>query len=161
MKTRKRIFAALVFCGLVILAWTQFAPRAGAFIVNWKTTVVYPLFGMPQGTVARLNVVNIGDPDLSPEPCAMALKFLSDRDVEIAQKRVALEPGQSDFLQIGDPTALPGRLRAYRRAAVISTISPPEPEIPPGPCLGSLEVIENLTGRTMIFMGDGSVIPNP
>ncbi len=160
MAARKRIFAGLLFCGLVGLAWTLFNPRAEAFIVNWKTTAV-PLFGMPQGTVARLNVVNAGDPSISPAPCTLELKFFSDRGVEIAQKRVALEPGQSDFLQIGDPTALPGRLRAYRRAAVISTIAPPEPEIPPGPCLGSLEVIENLTGRTMVFMGDGSVIPNP
>ncbi len=160
MAARKRIFAGLLFCGLVGLAWTLFNPRAEAFIVNWKTTAV-PLFGMPQGTVARLNVVNIGDPNVSPEPCTLELKFFSDRGSEIAQKRVALAPGQSDFLQIGDPNLLPGRLRAYRRAEIISADRPEPGEIPPGPCLGSLEVIENLTGRTMIFMGDGSVIPNP
>src|SRR5574341_2442614 len=107
METRKRVFAALLFCGLVVLAWTQLAPRAEAIIINDKTTAAFPLFGMPQGTVARLNVVNVGDPNSSP--CTLELKFFSDRGAEVAQKRVSLEPGQSDFLQIGDPTALPGR----------------------------------------------------
>ena len=108
-----------------------------------------PMVGLASGQTARLNVVNIGDPSI--EPCEVQMVFYDSQGKALARDVQKLDPGVATFLDvgysdIGDPNA-----RVQIRAGVKVVIGDPTL------CLSSLEVFDNETGRTTVFIGDPSV----
>lgn len=117
---------------------------------------------MAAGQTARLNVVNLGraNPPDADRGCAVELSFLdangsiiTARDGSQARFTVRLAPGQSAFLDLGStylPAVQRSQIRASLRAnrACLGSVDNPD-------FLPSLEVFDDITGRTTTFV-DGS-----
>src|SRR6266508_3836999 len=66
-----------------------------------------PMVGLANGQTARLNVVNIGDPNSSP--CEVQMVFYDGQGKALASDIQKLDPGVATFLDlhysdVGDPT---------------------------------------------------------
>src|SRR5262245_54471971 len=103
-----------------------------------------PMVGLARDQTARLNVVNIGDPNQSP--CDVGLTFFDSRGAALARDAQTLRPGAAALLDlnretIGDPNA-----RVQIRAVV---------QFSSKDCLAqvraSLEVYDNDTGKTTLI----------
>jgi hypothetical protein len=104
-----------------------------------------PMVGLARGQTARLNVVNLFPPD----PCDVQIVFYDSQGKPLARGADTLKPGAAMFLDlsysaIGDPNS-----RVEIRAQV--TVSDPKR------CRASLEVFDDDTGRTAVFVGDTSI----
>ena len=104
-----------------------------------------PMVGLARGQTARLNVVNLFPPD----PCEVQIVFYDSQRKPLARGADTLKPGAAMFLDlsysaIGDPN-----LRVEIRAQV--TVSDQTR------CRASLEVFDDDTGRTAVFVGDTSI----
>lgn len=128
----------------------------------------FGILGITRGQTARLNVANVSSPDspfYPPDPCRVTMSFVdANGDVLLnsagqpVQREVTLQPGHSTFLQInGDNLVERGQLRLIFRP-VISVI-PDDPNLPPDPCMPTLEVINNLTGHTSLLSNGVSITP--
>jgi hypothetical protein len=100
---------------------------------------------------ARLKVVTVGNPDTLP--VAVEMKFYEATGAQLAQSRVSLLPGQSGFLELSHRQLG----RAGRMPIRVEVVGfNPQPD-PPGRG-ATLEVYDNLTGRTMLFIGDSDFL---
>jgi hypothetical protein len=119
----------------------------------------YGMIGIADGETARLNVVNLGVPDpttgIPPDPCRMRLQFVDAEGNVLASRGVAPEMGHSKFLDF-TPAFVPVNtadglavtpLRAEIRAVLFT-----DNGVPPGPCRVTLEIFDNVTGRTQIAL---------
>jgi len=108
-----------------------------------------PMVGLARGQTARLNVVNIGDPNL--EPCEVQMVFYDSQGEALARDVQKLDPGVATFLDlgysdVGDPT-----LRVQIRSWVKVVVG--DPNI----CLSSLEIFDDETGKTTVFVGNPNI----
>ena len=117
----------------------------------------YGMIGIANGQTARLNVVNLGVPDpttgLPPDPCRMRLQFVDAEGNVLVSRGVAPEMGHSKFLDF-TPSFVPintadavAPLRAEIRPVMFS-----DNGVPPDPCRVTLEIFDNVTGRTQIAL---------
>ncbi len=104
-----------------------------------------PMVGLAKGQTARLNMVNIGDPNV--EPCEVQMVFYDSQGKELASDIQKLDPGMATFLDLSYAAIGNPNLRVQFRAWV-KVIGDPTL------CLASLEVFDEETGRTMVFIGD-------
>jgi hypothetical protein len=136
------------------------------------------MIGITPGQTMRLNVVNLSpppDPDTNaapPGPCRVLLSFrnavgqpFTDSNGQPIQRVVELPAGQSAFLDLNadifsappstNADVAPGPARLQLRPFVRVLAAPPDPEkqAPPGPCRATMEVFDNVSGRTSIFAG--------
>jgi hypothetical protein len=104
-----------------------------------------PMVGLAHGQTARLNVVNVGNPNISP--CEVGLTFFDSRGALLVRDAQTLRPGAAAFLNlnreaVGDPD-----IRVQIRAVVQSSSTD---------CLAqvraSLEVYDNDTGKTTLIV---------
>src|SRR5215216_2357714 len=105
----------------------------------------WPMVGLAKEQTARINVVNVGDPNQNP--CEVQMVFYDNQGKELTRDVQKLEPGVAAFLDlshaaIGDPNS---RVQIRGWVKVIG-----DPTI----CLASLEVFDDETGRTTVFVGD-------
>jgi hypothetical protein len=105
-----------------------------------------PMVGLAEGQTARLNVVNIGDPNQGS--CQVQLIFYDNAGKQLALDSQKIDPGIATFLDlsyndIGNPN-----IRVQIRSWVRVLIG--DPSI----CLSSLEVFDDETGKTTLFVGD-------
>ena len=140
--TKLLVLAALMSMLLLFLG-THAEPVQAFEDPNEKPS---PMVGLARGQTARLNVVNIGDPSI--EPCEVQMVFYDSQGKALASDVQKLDPGVATFLDlgygdIGDPT-----IRVQIRAWVKVVVGDPTL------CLSSLEVFDNETGRTTVFIGD-------
>ena len=104
-----------------------------------------PMVGLAKGQTARLNMVNIGDPNLNP--CEVQMVFYDSQGKALASDVQKLDPGMATFLDlnyaaIGDPNVRV-QIRAWVKVIGDPTL-----------CLASLEVFDEETGRTTVFIGN-------
>ena len=145
MNTRNSFSKLLVLAALMALVavFGVRSQRAQAYEdPNEKPS---PMVGLARGQTARLNVVNIGDPNL--EPCEVQMLFYDSQGKALARDVQKLDPGVATFLDlgysdIGDPNSRV-QIRAWIKVIGDPTL-----------CLSSLEVFDDETGRTTIFVGD-------
>ena len=104
-----------------------------------------PMVGLAKGQTARLNVVNIGDPNSSP--CEVEMVFYDSQGKVLESDVQKLDPGMAAFLDLSYAAIGNPNLRVQFRAWV-KVIGDPTL------CLASLEVFDEETGRTMVFIGD-------
>lgn len=172
MKTKRTLiiaavlvaFAALMTLGIFrgtreVQAQDQQPPPAG-------NRISFGMVGMTQGQSIRLNVVNTDfarEGELPPDPCRVVLTFLDadghrlrSRDGSIIRRAMELPPGQAAFLDLNadDLQYPPGPSRLQLRA-VVNVLPPPvsdRTELPPDPCVPSVEVFNNANGRTIFAL---------
>jgi hypothetical protein len=116
--------------------------------------ISFGMIGITLGQTARLNVTN---PD---ETRAIIINWkLVDTDGEVLHRRdgqpiertMTLAAGHSAFLQVNADNLLGRDEVRLNFRAVVSFHPPPEPErgeLPPDPCMPSVEIINNVNGTT-------------
>jgi hypothetical protein len=103
------------------------------------------MVGLANGQTARLNMVNIGDPNQSP--CEVQMVFYDSLGKALARDVQKLEPGMATFLDLSYATVGDPHIRVQIRARVKVVGDP-------NLCLASLEVFDEESGKTTIFVGD-------
>jgi hypothetical protein len=124
------------------------------------------LLGLARLQTARLSVTNLTalDPDAPPNPCIVTLGFFGengeafvDRDGNPLASEADLFPGESGALELPWTAAFEGGF-GLRRAFRASLESQPGPPTTPDPCSGlatTVEIYDNLTGRTSVATNPG------
>lgn len=163
MKTQSRLVTALALIALAVLM-TFGILRAGRRVQAQSSTppptndrISFGLLGVTRGQTARLNATNAGE----THGIIVQWRFLDsdgevlrNRDGQPVQRTAALEPGHSASLQIS-ADALLGRDEVRLNFRPVLIVIPPPvgdtPILPPGPIVPTLEVIDNVTARTMLL----------
>ncbi len=121
----------------------------------------FGMVGIAEGQTARLNLVNLippGPPDVTPDPCRAKLQFLDGDGNVVASRLVRLEAGHAAFLDFA-PTFVPvntvGDVAAPVRAEIRANVELGVAGLPPGPCRATLEIFDNTTARTTVFVASG------
>jgi len=151
---------AVLACLVIGVVFLVISAKASPTAV--EQPALFGILGITRGQTARINVANVSSPDnplLPPDPCHVTISFV-DADGNVlfnnagqpVQREVILQPGHSAFLQInGDNFVDRGQARLTFRPVVV--VTPPDPNSPPDPCIPTVEVISNTTGRTSLFFG--------
>ena len=116
----------------------------------------FGLVTLAAGQTIRLSVVRAGiaDPRLPPDPCVVRMVVRNSAGAVIASSSEALAPGQSASLDFSDEHLVPGRTSSRQVWASIAVEFPAvegSRKLPPGPCIGTLEVLDNETGRAVVL----------
>ena len=151
----------LMCAALALAVLTASAPRSQAQVEIAPVTNRF--FGAADaaiGQTIRVNVSSSDDPDQFPAAaaCTIAIQLLgADGNLLTAPVKQQLGIGQTFFLDL-NPNSLrrPGNRVLFR--AVVSSID--DPGEAPNPCTdigATVEVYDNLTGRTQVFIGDPTI----
>lgn len=169
----------IVLIALVAVALVGVRIRVRAQVDVAPTEVRRPalfgIMGITRTQTVRISVANIssaGDPFYPPDPCRVVIYFvdaggdmLRNSDGQPIRREVMLEAGHSAFLQInGSDFIARDETRLNFRPVVRVLVSPPDPNrtFPPDPCVPTLEIIENGTGRTsLLFAGTPNLVSPP
>jgi hypothetical protein len=157
--------ARIVAFGLAVAIAITFAVGVGvAHLKAFNPQPDPPRFGMvgiAEGQTARLNVVNLLSPDpstLPPDPCRAELQFLDGDGNVVASRRVQLAAGHAAFLDF-TPSFVPvntnGDAAAPLRAEIRANVALGIAGLPPDPCRATLEIFDNATARTTVFVASG------
>jgi hypothetical protein len=114
----------------------------------------FGMVGIADGQTARLNLVNLGIPTstgLPPDPCRAHLKFFDGNGNLLASRPVDLKPGEAAFLDFA-PSFAPvnGTDLAPLRAEIRGAVRPDDDLYAP-PCKATVEIFDNVSGRTSIL----------
>lgn len=125
--------------------------------------ISFGMVGITQGQTARISVANViaqNDSNLPPGPIRVAIVVINsngnpfrNRDGSPVRKVAMLERGDSTFLDLNFDEFPAGPSRLQLRAVV--TVFPPGPidnAFPPDPCVPTVEIITNATGRTVFAL---------
>ena len=112
------------------------------------------MVGIAKGQIARLNIVNTSDDLKLPSPTIFMGFVINPRSERLAQTTVTLHPGVSTFLDLSwDAVAGHGEKRHQVRAEVTAVNDPTSA------CVVTLEVFDNETGKTMVFLQIAEISP--
>jgi hypothetical protein len=148
--TKAKLFLAAA-CALMLLTVALWGTNRVSAIQPQVEYTSFGMVGVARGQTLRLNVVNALVPDrrLPPNPCKVLLTLADGAGTVLAESTETLPAGQAAALDLnGD--ALPGRLgnRAQVRAFIRVLDETRGNRLPPGPCVATLEVFDNSTGKT-------------
>ena len=137
--------AALLVLGVLARTTTAFNPQ--------PDPPGYGMVGLAEGQTARLNLVNLGTTNpLPPGPCRALLQFFDGAGNPLAGKVVTLKPGEADFLDYAASfTPTNGDVVGPMRAEIRGAINTETGLLAP-PCRTTLEIFDNATGRTSVFI---------
>jgi len=149
-KIRWSAIAAVLIAGLGAAAWEVQAQSA-----RNASPVQFALTGITLDQTARLTVSAITDRSYPPGPCRALLSFVDPQGQTLVnsagrpvEKRVVLQPGESDFLDIqGTDAGRDARRLDLRPVLLDLDIN----GYPPGPCLPQLEIIDTTTQATLLI----------
>ncbi len=145
------------FCALVIGLGTGEQPKAQVSpIATASPDFSSGMLGVAAGQTARLNIVNIAGPAVSPLPCVLAVAFVDSNSKILKHTFVSLTSGKAAFLDLS-LTGLGASDRISIRGIGYNPLLAPGAAIPqPLSCklLPTLELFETDTGRTVAILGD-------
>jgi hypothetical protein len=160
MKTKRYVTALAVLGALGVMAVLVGTRARAQDVPPMVATGQFGMVGAVQGETARLTVSNINL--LPPDQCRAALAFvdasgelLRRPDGTLVRKEVMLEAGHSASLQV-NAGALLGRDERRLDLRPVLFVAPSDPSTPSDPCVASVEIIQNATGRTRLVV-PGSV----
>jgi hypothetical protein len=105
------------------------------------------MVGIARGQTVRLNVVNTSADANLPSPTIAMGYTINPRSERLERTTVTLHPGDSAFLDLGaDAVAGQGEKRHQVRAEVSAVNDPTSA------CVVTLEVFDNETGKTTVFL---------
>jgi hypothetical protein len=150
---RSRKLAAASLCALVLAVGAS-SRSARAFNPQPDPPRI-GMVGIADGQTARLNLANVSVPDdvLIPPPCRAQLQVLDADGNVLAQRRVSVAAGHAAFVDFRPsfvPTTL-GDVLGPARAEIRAGVDFADGVFPP-PCRASLEIFDNVTGRTQIAL---------
>jgi hypothetical protein len=140
---------------LVLLGLGALTRQASAFNPQ-PDPPAFGLIGLAQGQTARLNIVSVSPgpctpSEVSPGPCRVQLAFLDadgrvivKRSGALAQVTLTLVSGRAASLDLSADDLLIDGMRTEIRAVAQVTSR----LVAPGPCRLTLEIFDNITGRT-------------
>jgi hypothetical protein len=154
-----RVTAAIVLLGVALI---YSADRAGA-IQDSEDKVWFGPVGITPGERALINIYTIGDPDIAGTPTHLPWDFIVrvfDRRGTLIQERtlrvavgaiatveVAVQDEENSLVAVG---------RRTFRAEIVGFNPQPDP---PGHYGATLEVVNRLTGRTSLLLGNPDTLP--
>jgi hypothetical protein len=154
-----RVIAATVLLGVALI---YSADRAGA-IQDSEDKVWFGPVGITPGERALINIYTIGDPDIAGTPTHLPWDFIVrvfDRRGTLIQERtlrvavgaiatveVAVQDEENSLVAVG---------RRTFRAEIVGFNPQPDP---PGHYGATLEVVNRLTGRTSLLLGNPDTLP--
>jgi hypothetical protein len=112
--------------------------------------------GLTMDQTARLNLVNVG----VPNGMLISWRFIDASGVTLAQSAVTLPLGKIvsvDFRRHGSPLPPTTDPAEIVRAEVRAQVEIVNPEVPSESLRRSLEIFNNDTGATTVFMGGGGL----
>ena len=165
MKTLKTRTKLIALVALVAIAAACAITRVRAQDTPPPIGERHALFGMTgitRGQTARINVSHLPPPvgDYPPGPTRVEMGFvdadgnpLLNNEGRPIHRVVMLEPGHSAFMQINANNLLVrDEVRLTFRPVVIVTPPPVnDRQLPPGPTVPTLEVIDNATSKTVLL----------
>jgi hypothetical protein len=156
----KRLTAAFA---LLALALIRFGDRAVA-IQDSEDKVWFGPVGITPGERALVNIYAIGNPDTIGDPDMtpwnFVLRVFDRRGTLIQERRLQLAPGVIGSVELApqDDRNLiltPFSRRTFRAEIVGFN---PQPD-PPGKWAVTLEVVDRVTGRTTLLVGNPDILP--
>jgi hypothetical protein len=107
------------------------------------------MFGVATGQVARINAVNIGNPDT--QPIRIEMIFLDEMGVVVGRDMKTVRAGEAAFFDVMfDPTREENRVEL--RAVVVGLGGPDTRNLKT-----TVETFDAETGRTTIFIGNPDI----
>src|SRR5260370_22888848 len=112
------------------------------------------------GQTARVNIAQIGDPNSFPAgtACGIIINYFAADGTSLAPLfKGQVEPGKVVFVDL-DRNSLPIRTNRVSFRVAVNLIG--NPNLVPDPCSqlrASVEVYDNFTGRTMVFIGNPNI----
>jgi hypothetical protein len=104
------------------------------------------MFGCATGQVARINAVNIGDPNT--RPIQVEMLFLDGTGAVVGRDMQTIAPGQAVFLNfVFDPGREENRIELR---AIVSVLGGPDTK----DLQTTVETFDAETGRNTVFIGD-------
>jgi hypothetical protein len=160
---RCRRMLSLLTLTLVAIALFVFGDRALA-IQDSEDKVWFGPVGLAPGERALVNVYAVGNPNEvgnpNDTPWTFVVRLFDRRGTLVQEQRLQVAPGVigSVELAVQDEVNLPlPRLgRRTFRAEIVGFNPQPDP---PGKWSATLEVVDRLTGRTSIFVGNPDILP--
>jgi hypothetical protein len=123
----------------------------------------FGMVGIASGQTARLNVLNVGGQGQA-EQCLTSLIFVDDQSAVLKTSTVAVQPGQSVFLDLAADADLGVRTNERRQIraifAQIPAVAPPRAQ-PACVLVPTLEIFDPSTARTSILYVNTTPIPQP
>jgi len=160
---RSRQVHGVVLVGLLAIPLVLFSHRALA-VQDSEDKVWFGPVGITPGERAVVNIYAIGNPDTigNPDvvPWTFAVRVFDRRGKVVQEQRLQLAPGVigSVPVAIQDEENTPAiRLgRQTFRAEIVGFNPQPDP---PGKWAVTLEVVDRLTGRTNLLIGNPDILP--
>ena len=154
---------ASILTAVAAFAFMRFAPQKVEAFNPQPDPPAFGIVGITGGQTLRVNVVNtngITAPDVPPGPCRVAMTFLdangnpfTNGNGVIIRRVVQLQGGQSTFLLLNaDNFVRETNVRLQLRPDVRIQQADIVNGIPPDPCIPTVEVINNATGKTQFMM---------
>ena len=154
MKTTRTLVALVVVVAVGLVAVLVGSRARAQDVAPMVATGQFGVMGAVRGEWVRLNVSNINL--FPPDPCHATLEFvdgsgnvLKRPDGTSVSRDVVLDAGHSAFVQFA-AGALMGKDETRLNFRAVLLTPPPEPDIPPDPCVPSLEIIDGATGQTRL-----------
>ena len=151
----------LIRCSaLIALLWSG----DNALAIQDSDKVLLGPISVGRGETVRINVYAYGDPDAAPDPELAPWDFvvrIFNREGKVVQEwKLPLAVGVTGFVDVSiqDEQDFPvDRLgRRSLRAEIVGFNPQPDP---PGVYAATLEVVNQLTGRTSILLGGPDTVP--
>ena len=160
---RSRLVHAFVVIAMLAAPPFLFSHRVLA-IQDPDYRILFGPVGITTGERALVNVYAIGDPDIvgNPNeiPWTFVVRVFDARGKVVHEQKLQLAAGVigSVAVAIQDEENLPG-VRLSRRTFRAEIVGfNPQPD-PPGKWAATLEVVDRLSGRTSIVIGNPDVLP--
>ena len=156
----KRTKVLVVLAGALLAFLAMYLPQQTRAVEPPDPDRVFSPVAFAFGQTARVNIAQIGDPTLFPAGAACGIivnYFAADGSPLAPPFRGQVEPGKIVFVDL-DRNSLPIRTNRVPFRVAVRLIS--DPNFPPDPCSqirASVEVYDNFTGRTMVFIGNPNI----
>src|SRR5215204_3682034 len=176
MRGKRKLFKATALMALLALlasgtVWNMRRAQAQDTVPPpTNDRISFGMVGITRGQTLRLSVASISD---AVCPCSRVLlnfrdaegRLLRSRDGSVIHRALELGPGRAASLDLdADELQLPPGPSRLQLRAVVTVIPPPtgdSDEIPPpvgDRIVPSVEVFNNATGRTVVYIGNPGVI---
>ncbi len=156
----KRTKVLVVLAGALLAFLAMYLPQQTRAVEPPDPDRVFSAVAFAFGQTARVNFAQVGDPNLFPAGAACGIivnYFAADGSPLAPPFRGQVEPGKIVFVDL-DRNSLPIRTNRVPFRVAVRLIG--DPNFPPDPCSqirASVEVYDNFTGRTMVFIGDPTI----
>ena len=156
-KLSNQIVVLLTRSALVLAVVTAYAPQGQAQETAPATNHFFGAAAMAFGQTSRANIASIGDPNQFPPGtvCWIIINyFAADGTLLTSPFRGVLDIGKTIFVDLNrNSLKAPANRVPFR--VVVSVIG--NPSLVPDPCAdvrATVEIYDNLSGRTMVLIGD-------